>query len=61
MMAMRKFLLSAVSLLALHGAAFGQTSVQHTATHLDAGISCQAAANPAVNTQNTLTFAVPSG
>jgi hypothetical protein len=60
---MRKLLFSAALLLGSIAAAFGQqgSSVTQTATQLNAGVTCQTAANPAVNTQNTLTFSVPAG
>lgn len=53
-------LLAALAFAGLATAATAQTAVQQSATQLNSGTSCQVAANPAVNTQNTLTFAVPA-
>jgi hypothetical protein len=55
--------LAAVLGLGALSAAFGQSAsiVQQSGTQLNAGTVCAVAANPQVATQNTLTFAVPSG
>lgn len=58
---MKRFLLSFGLLPLLAGLACGQVSVQQSASHLDTGVTCQVIGTPAVNTQNTLTFVVPSG
>lgn len=55
-----RYALAGLLMLAPAIAALGQTAVQQSATQLNAGISCQVAANPAVATANTLTFAVPA-
>ena len=58
-------LLGAAFLAALPlGSALAQVSpnqVTETGTTPRSGVICQTAANPAVNTQNTLTFNVPAG
>jgi hypothetical protein len=56
-----RLLLVPALLFGLAGAAQAQTAVQQSASQLNAGIVCAVAANPAVNTQNTLTFTVPAG
>lgn len=58
---MKRLLLSLGLAVALFGSAFAQVATQQSATQLIAGLVCQAAGTPAVNTQNTLTFVVPSG
>jgi hypothetical protein len=58
---MRKLLLSVGLLVGLTSFATAQTAVQQSASQLNAGLVCQVAASPAVNTQNTLTFNVPAG
>lgn len=60
---MRKILLASVSALALVTAAYGQVSpnvVTETATTPRSGVQCQSV-TATINTQNTLTFTVPSG
>lgn len=57
---MRKFLLALALLPALFGLAFGQASVQQSATKLDAATSV-CVTGTAVNNQYTCTITVPAG